>query len=146
MSENTDGSDAKSQAETSQVLLRRELWRFLIVGAAAAAVHFFTVILLVHSWQLQPLLANVLAFLVAFQVSYFGHRGWTFSHIQVRHAQSLPRFVLVALLSFATNESLYFVLLQYTVLPYWVALGFVLVLVASMTFVLSKLWAFTHSH
>ncbi|HQQ63624.1 MAG TPA: GtrA family protein [Pseudomonadales bacterium] len=130
--------------EKPVTVLHGELLRFLVVGASAAAVHFVVVLLLVQWYALQPLLANIAAFITAFQVSYFGHRFWTFAHTDTQHSQSLPRFLLVAVLGFASNECLYYLLLQYTTLPYWLSLGMVLVLVAVMTFVLSKLWAFSH--
>jgi putative flippase GtrA len=137
--------DALPDSSQSTAVLHGELFRFLIVGTSAAAAHFTAVLLMVQLYEIKPLVANVLAFAVAFQVSYFGHRSWTFAHTNTRHSQSLPRFMMVALLSFVSNESMYYLLLHYTPLPYWFSLGIVLVLVAIMTFVLSKLWAFSHA-
>lgn len=137
-------SELPSATARPSAVLHGELLRFLVVGASAAAVHLLVVLLLVQLLSLQPLLANIAAFITAFQVSYFGHRLWTFAHTNTQHSQSLPRFILVALLGFFGNEFLYYLLLQYTALPYWLSLGIVLVLVAVMTFVLSKLWAFSH--
>jgi putative flippase GtrA len=123
-------------------LLSAEVVRFIIVGAAAAAVHFICVLFLVEQWAFLPLLANVAAFLLAFNVSYTGHRFWTFSDTSLEHSESLPRFFLVACCGFACNELLYFLLLHYTPLPYWLSLGLVLLAVAFGTFVFSRLWAF----
>ena len=123
-------------------LLRSEIARFVIVGTSAAAVHFCCVLFQVEILHWQPLLANVLAFLVAFIVSYSGHRFWTFADITLDHAQSLPRFFLIASTSFALNEVMYYCLLKYTPLPYWLSLGIVLLLVAVLTFVSGRLWAF----
>lgn len=116
--------------------------RFALVGCAAAGVHFCVVLLLVQFSSWQPLLANIIAFLVAFQVSYFGHRSWSFPDTALGHTQSLPRFFLVASGSFVLNEGMYYLLLHYTALPYWLSLGIVLVLVAVITFFSSRLWAF----
>lgn len=113
------------------------------VGAAAAATHYLVVLALVPL-GLHPLLANVVAFAVAFQVSYFGHRHLTFASTarQLPHRQTLPRFLLVAVTSFLLNEAMFFLLLRYTTLPYQLSLAIVLVTVAALTFVLSRRFAF----
>jgi len=122
--------------------MTRELFWFAAVGFSAMAVHFAVVALWLVPAGLPPLLANVAGFLVAFQVSYWGHRGLTFQATDVAHRQGMPRFFAVACLAFAVNETMYFLLLRYTALDYRLALLFVLILVAGLTFVLSKLWAF----
>jgi len=116
------------------------IW-FGAVGATAAAVHVATVWLLVSRFGMPALWANVLGFALAFCVSFTGHHRLSFAtqDAQVRHA--LPRFALVALTGFASNELLYAVLLHFG-LEYRVALVLVLVLVAGMTWVLSRHWAF----
>ena len=93
-------------------------------------------------WGIDPLLANVGAFITAFQVSYWGHRGWTFRAGDQRHGRTLPRFVLVSGGSFLLNEALYYILLRYTSLDYRLSLLIVLVIVAALTYILSRQWAF----
>lgn len=117
-----------------------QLARFGVVGVSAMAVHWLVVRLLVPA-GLAPLLANVLGFAISFNVSYFGHRSWTFD-TDADHRSTFWRFLSVALTSFALNESMYFLLLRFTALNYQVALGIVLLAVAALTFVLSKTWAF----
>ena len=119
-----------------------QLFRFLIVGCSAVGVHWTVVAALVPTFAMHPLLANPLASLTAFQVSYWGHRLFTFQAGSLRHSQTLPRFIAVACTSFAINETLYFLLLRYTKLDYRIALFLVLAAVASLTFVLSRQWAF----
>lgn len=122
----------------------QQVLRFIVVGSAAAAVHLLVVLVLVQGLQWLPLLANIAAFIVAFQVSYCGHHFWTFAHDERAHQQSLPRFLLVAISSFCLNEFLYFLLLHYAPFPYWFSLCVVLVAVAVITFLLSKFWAFVN--
>ena len=117
-----------------------QLARFGVVGVGAMAVHWLVVRLLVPA-GLAPLVANVLGFAIAFNVSYFGHRSWTFAS-DADHRSTFWRFLSVALISFALNEVMYFLLLRFTTLDYQLALGIVLVAVAVLTFVLSKTWAF----
>lgn len=120
--------------------------RFGIVGLTAAAVHYWVVIALVELLHIAPLQANAGGFIVAFWVSYFGHRHWTFSDAVATHAQgahpSFLRFLLVAVLGFCMNELLFYLLLRYAGWPYYLALAVVVFTVAVMTYVLSRLWAF----
>jgi putative flippase GtrA len=118
----------------------RQLARFGVVGVAAMAVHWLAVTILVPL-GLIPLIANVVAFAIAFNVSYLGHRNWTFASTN-HHPTTLKRFFGVALASFVLNEILYYLLLTFTALDYRIALAVVLIAVAALTFVLSRYWAF----
>lgn len=126
-------------------LLRRRLpqeLQFILVGCAAAATHLAVAISLVALADMEPLAANVLAFLVAFVVSYNGHALLTFSSARARGPAVVARYFSVACLSFAANELLYFIALYALDWHYvWSLIG-VLVLVATGTFLLSKFWAF----
>lgn len=120
-----------------------QLARFGVVGIAAMSVHWCVVAILVPL-GLAPLIANVIAFCVAFNVSFFGHHHWTFAST-AKQQSTLKRFLGVAVLGFAANEAMYSLLLKFTALDYRVALGIVLVAVAGMTYVLSRFWAFRDS-
>ena len=115
--------------------------RFALVGVTALMVHWLVVRSLVPL-GLAPLVANVFGFLVAFNVSYFGHRKLTFKAEQLKHSRTLPKFATVALGSFAINEALYALLLLFTPLRYDIALFIVLGLVAVLTYLFSRFWAF----
>ena len=125
-------------------LLRRlpQPLQFACVGGCAAATHLGAVALLVHFLQMQPLVANVLAFLVAFVVSYHGHALLTFSRTGARGWRVAARYFAVASLSFVGNELLYAAALRWLAWHYLASLAAVLLLVALATFVLSKFWAF----
>lgn len=122
--------------------MTREALCFIAVGVSALITHWLVVVLLVPLLGLHPLLANVVAFLVAFNVSYFGHRHLTFQASGRTHRQTLPRFATVAASSFLLNEALYWALLSYTPLRYDIAMLLVLGSVAVLTYVLGKFWAF----
>lgn len=119
-----------------------QVLQFVAVGGAAAATHLAVVALLVQAAGVQPLAANVLAFLVAFVVSYNGHAWLTFSAAQARGWAVAARFFAVACLSFVVNEALYWICLHWLHWHYFWSLSGVLLLVAAGTFVLSKFWAF----
>lgn len=118
-----------------------QISRFIGVGVSALMVHWLVVRLLVPL-GIPPLIANVFGFAVAFNVSYFGHRKLTFKAEELSHSRTLPRFASVAMGSFAVNESLYALLLTFTTLRYDLALFIVLGVVAVLTYVFSRFWAF----
>jgi putative flippase GtrA len=121
------------------------IW-FVAVGCAAAAVHFAVVLLLVGGGFVRaPLVANILAWCVAFGVSYLGHRALTFRRQQAPLARSALRFAVVSLGGLALNEAAYAVLLHFTPLRYDVALVLVLLGVAVITYWLGRHWAFAGS-
>lgn len=119
-----------------------QLLQFALVGGAAAATHLAVVALLVQAGALPPLAANVLAFLLAFVVSYNGHALLTFSAANARGWMVVGKYFAVACLSFVLNELLYWWLLHNLHWHYLISLFLVLVVVAVATFVLSKFWAF----
>jgi putative flippase GtrA len=123
-------------------VIRRIAW-FIFVGCAAAAVHLGTVVLLVSGFGWLPLVANVVAWLVAFCVSFSGHWHLTFPHSGAPMVRAIKRFFLISLTGFVINEAMYAVLLHFTGTQWYaVVLFFVLLAVAVMTYLLSSRWAF----
>lgn len=117
--------------------------RFTMVGSGAAAVHYLCVLLLVEYLFISALFANLIAFCVAFLVSFFGHTYLTFATVtRFRIKHTLPRFFLVASSAFGCNEILFFILIRYFFWPYQIALAFVLITVAAGTYICSQYWAF----
>ena len=94
---------------------------------------------------LPPLVANVVAFHIAFVVSYSRHPWLTLAYQSERTRESRPRFLLVAYGGFALNEALYAVMLAHTRLHEIIALAIVLVAVAVLTCASSRFWAFRRS-
>lgn len=119
----------------------REFLRFGCVGVVAMLTHFVVVLLLVPA-GLNPLVANVVAFFVAFQISFYGHRNWTFN-VSPRPRQ-YSSMMAVSLAAFAMNEGLYALLLRQGRMNYQIALAVVLVVIAMVTFIGAKFWAFSN--
>lgn len=119
--------------------LRSGFW-FLAVGACAALTHLGVFALTQH--RLWPELANATGFMVAFFVSFGGHRLLSFRDANTTVRQSFQRFLVTALAGFATNEALFVLLLRAADWPALPALLFALLAAAGQTFLLSRFWAF----
>lgn len=113
---------------------------FLAVGGAAALTHMAVFVLARN--LMWPELANALGFVVAFFVSFGGHRWLSFKDAGTTVATSFQRFVVTALAGFASNEIVFVVLLRWLGMPSLLALFVALVFAAGQTFVLSRFWAF----
>ena len=122
--------------------MRSGFW-FVLVGASAALVHMavFACVLAAIP-DLWPEIANVAGFLVAFMVSFVGHRLLSFQDAGTSWMQSFWRFAATALAGFVTNQAVFILLFRALELPTWVALLGGIVLAALQTFVLSRFWAF----
>lgn len=123
-------------------------WRrpvvFAAVGTAAAAVHWAVAVLAVEQWGVAPAWANVCGWLVALVVSFTGHWRLTFGDRQLRPLRSALRFVALSATAFAINAAAYALLLRWGALRYDLGLAFVLLLVATLSYLASRHWAFAH--
>ena len=119
---------------------------FAVIGATAASVHYLVAVGLEFSHLLTATYANVAGFIFAFPVSYFGHRQFSFSSQLSSHWYAFPRFFFVALSGFLANQFLVINAMRLTNIPFWLVLGFVMVVVAVSTYLLSRYWAFKGLH
>ncbi len=115
---------------------------FTLIGAIAALVHYVVAVVCETGAHIAPTWANVAGFTCAFPVSYFGHRTFSFAGMKHQHRQALPKFFLVAISGFFANQSMLMLSLSYTPLPFWLALGLVMIVVATATYLFSRYWAF----
>ena len=113
---------------------------FLAVGGTAALVHMGVFALM--QGHMLPELANALGFVIAFGVSFAGHRWLSFKDATTSVRTSLGRFAVTALAGFASNELIFALLLRVAGLPALVALFVALVFAAGQTFLFSRFWAF----
>ncbi len=126
---------------TTPLKLRHRLFYFLGIGSTAAFVHLTTVFVLVTLINIPALVANIFGFLIAFNVSFVGHKHLTFSQMHDKKILRLSHFFIVAASAGILNETLYFLMLRYTSLNYLVSLFMVLGFVSIYSFTLSKFWA-----
>lgn len=121
--------------------ITQQLLRFGLIGATATATHFIIALLLI-GMDVHPLWANAWAFLIAFQISFFGHRGFTFRNNDLPLVTSASRFAITALCGFGLSEGLLAALLAWTSLSDPLALFAALGTVAVLTFLMGRFWAF----
>lgn len=116
---------------------------FLATGATAALTHMavFALVQFVLP-DLWPEAANALGFLVAFGVSFVGHRWLSFKGTSTPMPQSLRRFGVTAVAGFACNELVFMLLTRRYGWFALLALFVALVVASAQTFVLSRFWAF----
>jgi putative flippase GtrA len=118
--------------------------RFGAVGAAATATQVTLFTSLIELAGLEPLVANLGAFVIALLVSFLGHRYWTFRAVAVERTAlcSLSRFAVVALVGLALNSLAVYLTIDLLGLSYRYALVLMVSAVPLAVFVLSKFWAF----
>lgn len=119
--------------------------RFGIVGLAATGVHAGLALALAMPDILPPLLANTVAFLTAFGVSFVGHHLWSFPQdpaSERRWQGRLPRFFLIAAAGFAANSGVLASWLAFTNWPESAGILIAIFIVPVVTFLGSRLWAF----
>ena len=119
--------------------MRTGFW-FVLVGSSAAFTHMAVFAgVAPFMW---PELANAAGFVVAFFVSFAGHRWLSFQDADTGLWQSLRRFAVTALAGFAANELMFVLLFRGLDVSAWVALFLALVFASAQTFLLSRFWAF----
>jgi putative flippase GtrA len=139
---NADRNPALRSARMSRVRERIRVAWFIVVGCAAAGVHFGVVVLLVTHAGWPPLVANVGGWLVAFGVSFAGHHRFSFHRHTATLRSAAGRFFAISAAGFALNEAAYAALLHWGGLGYELGLALVLLAVAVATYGASRHWAF----
>lgn len=124
---------------------RASLAWFIATGCTAAGVHWLVVVALVGLRQWPPLLANVMGWLCAFGVSFCGHHHLSFRRHGAPLGRSAVRFFAISAAGFCINELGYALLLAWAPQHYRLNLAALLLGVATLTYLLSRHWAFLHS-
>jgi putative flippase GtrA len=123
------------------VALAREFVRFAVVGAIATTIHAAVFTLLVEATRLDPVVATVIAFLVAFAAGFALNRRWTFGS-RADPAAQLPRYLVVQLVGLALNAAIMAFAVHAQRWSPYAGLGLAIVLVPPVTFALARQWAF----
>lgn len=84
---------------------RRRLTRFILTGLAATLTHYIVLFCCVEMLQMDPVLATLPAFSLAFILSYGLNRNWTFGSSE-QHRRAIPAYLALALLGLGNNALL----------------------------------------
>lgn len=113
------------------------------VGLLATATHFATLALVVEYAIAGPVAASTLGAIAGAVVSYLLNRAFTFESTR-SHAGAVPRFMVVALVSFALNALLMELLVHQLGIFYLAAQVITTGLTMMWTFFGYRIWAFAH--
>ncbi len=120
-------------------------WRFGLVGIAATLTHAGIALALTVSELAHPLVANLIAFLVAFGVSFLGHHFWSFpdpASTARRRRRRMLRFFVLALTGFSANTAALAGWLAWVPLPDALGVLVSIGLIPLVTYLGARLWAF----
>jgi putative flippase GtrA len=117
--------------------------RFAVVGLVATLVHVFVYAASIEWLGQTPLAGNALGFAAGVNVSFLGHRRWTFADARtIQAGRSLARFWIVALAGFVLNSLFVHLVTGTAGLGYGWAIPLIAGVTPVLTFVLAKRWAF----
>ena len=115
--------------------------RFGLVGGAATIVHIVIVSLLIANTDLPILVANLIAFLAAFGISFSGNYIWTFGSPGSPHS-AMRRFLIISTSAFAANSLLLASLTSANYLSPTVSAVSAAAIVPLFTYTASRFWGF----
>ena len=118
-----------------------EIMRFGIVGVGATLTHLGVAFLLSHYTDIPLIVINIIAFLVAFGISFTGHYHWTFKSTGPKR-ESLIRFFIVGISGLAASEAILAMLIHFDVSTDFVKLMISIFIIPVVTYFVSKTWAF----
>ena len=130
-----------TDSRPANIILRLtgQLTRFGIVGVVATMVHLgIAGVVLAFYPGTSPFLANLVAFIVAFQVSFWGHSRFTF-----REQGRRVRFLLVTLMGFGINNGALLIFTNLELMDDFTAICLSVTAVPVFVFLASRLWVFT---
>lgn len=85
-------------------ILQKKLFKFASVGIVATLTHAIIYLIFLDSLDIQEQVSNLFGFIIAFTVSYFGQRHWTFSDNKISNETKAKfKFFISSLLSLAFN-------------------------------------------
>lgn len=122
-------------------MLIRQGLRFIAVGLAATATHFLVMLFAVESAGIDPVLATIPAFAIAFLVSYSCNRRWTF-RATAPHFGLVARYLTLALAGMALNALIMHVSVHQLQWSYLVGFAIGVVVVPAFSFAGARYFVF----
>lgn len=127
--------------------LGAEALKFLVVGVAAAGVHFLVATLLIEIWGWEGWQANAVGFFSGFPVSYLGHAHITFAAGNYKRerattGRSFWRFAATVVFCFLLSQASVYLFVDVLSLPHRFVLIGTIAGAAVVSYLLNKFWSF----
>jgi putative flippase GtrA len=134
----------KGSKQTNTNRITKELLmasRFTLVGIAAASIHIGFLWILITQFDVDPIRANVGAFLTAFSFSFIGQYVWTFRS-SLYWPTALVRFFAISLVAFTLNNIALLGLLNLEQVHSSFAAVLAACIIPLVSYVFGRAWAF----
>lgn len=118
-------------------LLVSQILKFALVGVGATALHVVSALFFHNVLGIAPLVANVMAFVVATSWSFTGNWMWTFMR-SASFWRAAPRFFALTATTFGINQGLVFLITVVGQKPLWVAMICVITIIPAINFWMSR--------
>jgi putative flippase GtrA len=121
----------------------RQFAKYGVVGVGNTLIHFivYTVLLNLGVYYL---VASTIGYIVGATNSYILNRRWTFRATGMSHATSAPRFALVTGVALAADLGLLSLFVEDFGMGKIIAQAVAIVIIVAATFVVNRLWSFSH--
>ncbi len=123
----------------------KQLFKFGIVGGLSTLLNSAAFIFFVDVLSITPLVGNLMAFCLAFWVSYWGQSKWTFEH-RNHTKEKLFKFFLVCLLGLGMNTFFVWLLMHVFSKSAYVAILPMIFITPLVVFFINKFWVFNESN
>ncbi len=90
-----------------------KLFRYIVSGGSAAVVDLFVLYVFVRCFDMWYVLAAILAFLIAFGVSFTLQKFWTFKDVSKKVTSQATIYFIVSTLNLGMNTLLVYLLVDY---------------------------------
>lgn len=121
-------------------MLRKQIIKYGIVGIGSNAA-LFALYLLLTFYGMEPKVAMSLLYIASVSLTYFLNHRWTFNSTHIDR-KIFSRYLSVYILGYILNFfSLYF-FVDVLALPHQAIQGIMIIIIASLTFILLRLWVF----
>ncbi len=100
----------RSPRQGLEIRVVRQFAKFSLVGTVNTVTSLTVYLLATRLAQLDPLVANALAFIVAVSISFLLNKHWTFRDRARKYVSQYVQFFSVSIIGFGISETVLFVL------------------------------------
>lgn len=121
--------------------ISEQIFRFLLTGGIATALHYLTLAVCVYVFQWSAWLGSGIGYLAGSVISYMMNYFFTFGSA-LSHNQAVPRFYFAVAIGWALNTSVIALLVEGMSWNPWLAQVFSTLIVITWNFTAARLWVF----